>query len=79
MAVARLKASWQIRTGIVPGRADESHLIHYTSDEYEADNLVPDDAKTNRFTELMLEAHEYAKQKTDPARTNWVELIFIWY
>lgn len=75
----RLRASWQIRTGVIPGKADTSHLIHYTEDEAEKDRHVPADAKTNRFTELLLEAHEYAKQRTDPVRTNWVELTFIWY
>lgn len=75
----RLRASWQIRTGVIPGKPDTSHLIHYTEDEAEEDRALPAGTKTNRFTELMLEAHEYAKQRTDPARTNWVELTFIWY
>ena len=80
MARVALRASLQVRAGIIPGTAIEQYgrAWHYTSADYEADAALPQEQPT-KFVRLREEALDYVRRTIDPARLNWVELTWIWY
>ena len=77
----RLSACWEVKAGVLPGKPEEEYTkkFFYTSGDREADDTLPENTKTNRFTEKMHEAHHYAKCITNPSRVNWVSVEFIWF
>lgn len=70
-----LKASWQVRAGLIPGTAmteyDKSWL--YTSDHYTADGRQ----RGEIYERAGTEAHEYAAQ-LETGGLNWVTLEYLW-
>lgn len=75
----RLKASWQVHAGLIPGQAipEYTKTWHYTSTEYEQESglLMP---QRPRFQDMQREAQEYAEFLQDGG-LNWVNLAYVWY
>ena len=75
-----LKASWDIRWGVIPGTVDGSQRIHYTSEDYDNDqekDWKPGDL--SRFEMKRLEALGITQAMQNGSLTNWVMTEFIWY
>lgn len=75
----RLKATWTVSRGVIPGKADEVVRFHYTEDEFAADCARPPGPALTRFAELEQQARDRQAAWTDPRVTNWVRCDFIWY
>ena len=86
-----LKASWEVRAGIIPGQAmpEFTKQWHYTSADGAKDE---EDGKARHarsqseglayhslFAKMRSEATDYHLQVSNPQMLNWAELTFIWY
>lgn len=76
----RLRASLEVRAGLIPSRPEPelTKQFHYLEREFEEDLKLPQSEST-RFVAVRDEAWEYAKKLIEPSRLNWVELVWIWY
>ena len=77
-----LKATWEVRAGVVPGTAipEYTKCFTYTADEYETDGAhATDPAYQPIFMLRMAEAGIYQLQLSNPKLVNWAELTFFWY
>lgn len=68
----RLKASWTVTAGVVPGIIEEelTKVWYLSSEDLETDK--------NAFYIRQVEASMYALSLQDPAHLNWVKLEFFW-
>jgi hypothetical protein len=73
------KAVIHVMGGILPHYPipEHSKSWHYTSTDFEADQLIPKDQPT-KFSTMLDEAHEYAKGLSNPAYLNWVKVEWMW-
>jgi hypothetical protein len=73
------KALFDVRAGVIPGEAMAEYTKQwgYTSDEFEADKLTPQDQPTI-FSKRLQEAHDYAMGLSNPAYVNWVRVDWVW-
>jgi hypothetical protein len=77
----RLRASWQVFAGVIPGQPldDLTKSWYYTEDDYEKDKAMPKDTEEiSIFQTYMKEASDYALSITHPAYVNWIKNEFIW-
>lgn len=76
----RLRASLEVRAGVIPGHAEAelTKQFHYLEKEFEEDLKLPQDQST-RFVAVRDEAWTYARNLIEPSKLNWVELTWIWY
>jgi hypothetical protein len=78
----RLKASWEVRAGVVPGQPipECTKQWHYTSAERDEDEKHgSDQTYHSKFSKLRAEAMDYYLQASMPQDHNWAEITFIWY
>jgi hypothetical protein len=73
------KALFEVRAGVIPGESIPEYTKQwgYTSDDYEADKIVPQEQPTV-FSRRLQEAHDYAMGLSNPAYVNWVRVDWIW-
>lgn len=77
-----LKASWEIRAGVIPGQPlpEYTKRFLYTSGDHQEDEAHAKDISYQPlFMKQMACANAYCQQMSDPRLNNWVELTFIWY
>ena len=80
--VNALKASWEVRAGVISGdpRADYTRHWRYTSEDYAEDEAHRDNATYHSiFAKLRAEALDYYVQVSMPNLNNWAEISFLWY
>lgn len=79
MPLMAAKALIGVYAGVIPGTpmAEFTKNWGYTSEDYEADKLVPPDQPTI-FSQRLDEAHKYAMGLSNPAYVNWVRVDWIW-
>lgn len=84
----RLRCSWEVRAGIVPGSPMMEHTKrwHLTSEQWEIENQMTDDQfkvahpdGRSTFAKFQTAAYDYANSLTDPRGLNWVSVEWIWY
>ncbi len=75
-----LRGAWEVQAGILPGTPmpELTKCFAYTSEDYEAD-LEKGPEEMTTFTALMVKAHAYSQELTNPQRLNWVRVDWIWY
>lgn len=74
----RAKGAFEVKWGLVPGKADEMKQWFYTSADYEHDKSLPESEET-RFVKMRKEAFDFMNQHIDPRQYNWAELTWIWF
>jgi hypothetical protein len=80
----RVKASWSIEAGIIPGEAmkEFSRNYCYTSamdEEDRKNNPVGDPAYHSLLCKMRAEAMDYYLQVSNPQILNWARITFLWY
>jgi len=78
----RLKASWEVRAGIIPGQPLPvwTKRFFYTSAQREEDETKLNEPHHHaHFSRIRAEAMDYYLQASMPNLVNWAEITFIWY
>lgn len=79
MAPVSLRASWEVRAGLIPGQAMPEHTrqFHLTSDEWQG----PDGLRLMllRSSEATAWATYLMALCSSGKEVNWTETTFIWY
>ena len=76
-----LKASWQVRAGLIPGTPmpeyDKQWL--YSSRDYEQDGETQVGLRSDgsKYLHMRNEAHDYAQQ-LEAGGLNWVTVEYLW-
>lgn len=81
-----MRCAWEVTAGIVPGTPmpDYSRRWIITSECWEKMNSLSDEEFKREFPEgsfylrFLEEAHNYAKELTQPQLLNWVRVEWIW-
>lgn len=75
-----LKASWEVRAGIIPGQAQPEHTrqFHLTSEEWHESKdglrlMLLRSAEANAYAQYLM------AQCSQGREVNWTETTFIWY
>jgi hypothetical protein len=82
MPFESLKASWEVRAGVIPGqpRPEFTRRWHYTSAQREEDEKSGNDMTYHAtFSKLRAEAIDYYLQVSLPQLNNWADITFLWY
>lgn len=74
----RANGAFEVKWGIIPGKADGMKQWFYTSEDYDHDVALPQEEET-RFVKMRKEAFEFANQQIDPRQWNWVDVTWIWF
>jgi hypothetical protein len=71
----RLRVSWEVNGGVVPGNMmlEFRRQFHVTSAEWQS----PEGGQI--YTDRLNEATEYFKSLNDPKSLNWARMDWIWY
>lgn len=82
MPLEALKASWEVRAGIIPGQPipEFTKRWHYTSKQHHEDETINNKPTDHAvFSKMRAEALDYYLQVSMPNLNNWAELTFVWY
>lgn len=74
----RVKGAIEVRSGLIPGTADDTKVWTYSEADCAKDKETPQDQPTI-FCKIRDEAIEYMKTKIDPRQSNWVDMNWVWY
>jgi hypothetical protein len=80
--MSALKASWEVRAGLIPGqpRPEFTRRFHYTSEDRAEDEKHGSEMSYHAdFAKMRAVALDYFMQVSMPALNNWAEITFLWY